>query len=109
MTSSDTLVRTALLPGCFGGEEAERIRLLAVGDQWHAAMRIAKMHATVLDTEAGKLLLEHWIRTFLLRPVVRPGEDAFAQGIREGQANVIRQILGQLEFARGEPPEGVKP
>jgi hypothetical protein len=100
--------KTASLPG-FTPEEADEIRKRALGDQWHSAMRIARMHAVVFDTEAGQALMQHLIRTFLCRAIVRPGEDAFAQGIREGQANVIRQILAQIEFARGEPPEGVKP
>lgn len=102
------LSKYATLPG-FTPEESADIRRVATGEHWHAAMRIAKMHAVALNTDAGKVLLEHWVRTFLCRAIVRPGEDAYAQGIREGQANVIRQILAQIEFAKGEPPEGVKP
>jgi hypothetical protein len=104
--SQDPLARALALPGMFDAE-AEEILRAAKGDRWYEAMRIAKMHAVVFDGDAGRVLLEHWIKVFLCRSIVRPNEDAFAQGIREGQANVIRQLLAQLEIARtgpGEPP-----
>ena len=71
---------------------------------WFEAYRVAKLHADVFSTEAGEELLKRWISVFLTRPIVRPGEDAFSQGIREGQADVIRQILYNIELARTGPP-----
>lgn len=102
---SEALAKTLALPGMFD-EHAEEVLRLAKGDQWANAMRIARMHAVVFDTDAGRALLEHWIKIFLCRAIVRPNEDSYAQGIREGQANVVRQLLVQLEIARrGTPGE----
>lgn len=85
-------------PGVFAShpEEAQR-------ERWAQGFRIAKMHADVFNSEAGQVLLAHWVQVFLARSIVRPGEDAFAQGIREGQADVVRQILAQLDMARLGP------
>lgn len=74
--------------------------------EWAEAMRIAKMHARVFDSDAGRELLDYWIKIFMLRPIVRAGGDIKADAIREGQANVVRQLLMQLEVARTGPEGG---
>ncbi len=64
------------------------------------AMEIAgEVHNTFRDG-SGKYVLEYFIKSFLTKSIVRPGEDAFAQGIREGQADVIRQILRWIEISK---------
>lgn len=75
-------------------------------EAWAKGFEIAKMHADVFNTEAGQKLLAYWIKVFVARPIVRGGEDAFAQGIRGGQADVVLQLLTQLELARQGPPGG---
>ena len=75
-------------------------------EAWAKGFEIAKMHADVFNTEAGQKLLAHWIKVFVARPIVRPGDDQFTAGIREGQADVVRQLLTQLEHARQGPPGG---
>ena len=102
----DPLSRALALPGMFDEEAAQIIRL-AKGDRWYEALRMAKMHAVVFESEVGKVLLDHWIKTFVCRPIVRPHEDAYAQGIREGQADVVRQILTNIEIAKHGPPENL--
>ena len=75
-------------------------------EAWAKGHEIATLHARVFNTESGEKLLREWIRAFYAYPIVRPGEDAFAQGIREGRADVVRQIMVQLELARKGPPGG---
>ncbi len=75
-------------------------------EQWAKAFAIAKMHADVFNTEAGRALLAHWEQVFIWRPIVRPNDTQFAAGIREGQADVMRQIRDQLDFARKGNPWG---
>lgn len=95
------LVHELRKPDVFGKapDEAQR-------ERWAQGFEIAKMHADVFNNEPGQRLLDHWIRVFLARSIVRPGEDAFAQGIREGHADVVRQLLAQLDMARLGPPTG---
>jgi len=75
-------------------------------EQWAKAFEIAKMHADVFNTEAGQALLRHWEAVFVWRPIVKPNDTQFAAGIREGQADVVRQIHAQLDFARKGNPWG---
>jgi len=75
-------------------------------EAWAKGYEIAKMHADVFNTEAGQKLLSHWVKIFVARAIVRPGDDQFTAGIREGQADVVRQLLTQLEYARQGPPGG---
>jgi hypothetical protein len=75
-------------------------------EAWAAGHEIAKMHADVFNTPAGQRLMRHWIAQFYAYPIVRPGQDAYAQGIREGRADLVRQVLVQLELARRGPPAG---
>ena len=70
---------------------------------WAAAFQIAKLHADVFNTEPGRELLKHWVKSMMVRPIVRPGQDAYSHGIREGQADFVRQVLQQLEVARIGP------
>jgi hypothetical protein len=75
-------------------------------ENWAKAFAIAKMHADVFNTEAGKELLAHWERVLVWRPIVQPNDTQFAAGIREGQADIVRQIRFNLDFARKGNPWG---
>jgi hypothetical protein len=73
-------------------------------EQWARGFEIAMLHAQVFNTDAGRRLLDLWIRQLLTGPIVRPYENQRADGIREGRADLVRQILIQLEIAhRGQP------
>jgi hypothetical protein len=73
-------------------------------EQWAAMYAIAKLTADVFTTERGRELLEHLTRTFVARPIVLPADTQFAAGIRQGQADVVLQILQQIEIARRGNP-----
>jgi hypothetical protein len=64
------------------------------------ALDIASQIHNAFREGSGKFVLEYLVQTFLTKPIVRPGEDAFAQGIREGRADVVRQLLSQIEFSK---------
>lgn len=64
------------------------------------ASEIATAYYSCFSTESGQWVIEDLVNKFLTKPIVRPGEDAFAQGVREGRADLIRQILIQIEYAK---------
>lgn len=71
------------------------------GDKnFEQALELAEQIHKAFKSGSGKYVLEHFVNVFLTKPIVRPGEDAYAQGIREGRADVIRQILQQIQFAK---------
>lgn len=72
------------------------------------ATEIATMYFRCFDTDYGKVVIDDLVSKFLTKPIVRPNEDAFAQGIREGRADIVRQILIQLEYAK-EPTSTKNP
>ncbi len=78
-------------------------------DDKNKALEIATLYFRCFDSEVGRLVLEDLACKFLARPIVRPNEDAYAQGIREGRADLVRQILNQVEFAKSpeDPKNGV--
>lgn len=61
---------------------------------------IATMYFSCFGTDAGQRVLDNMIETFMTKPVVRSGEDAYAQGIRQGRQDVVMQIIQQIEFAK---------
>lgn len=98
------LARRVVQPGVFDDEELRNA--LITRELWAKNFNIALLHAQVFNTEAGEKLLGLWIRNLWANPIVRAGDDAFAQGIREGRADLVRQVLVQLEIARqGQPGE----
>lgn len=56
-------------------------------------------HRAFRQSEAGAQVLDHLITVTLMRPTVKPNDTQFQAGIREGRADIVRQILQQLEFA----------
>lgn len=100
----DEVSRRLAQPGVFDDETARND--LIAREAWAKGFDIALLHASVFNTEAGQRLLAIWIKAFYAYPIVRANEDAFSQGIREGRADVVRQLLVQLEIARQGPPGG---
>jgi hypothetical protein len=73
-------------------------------EQWAQMFGIAKLCADTFNTAPGQEFLQHLVRTFVARPIVHPADTQFAAGIRQGQADVVLQILQNLEIAkRGTP------
>ena len=71
-----------------------------VHEQSKSNLEIAKQIHNTFKEGSGKYVLEFMIRKFLTKPIVIPGQDAFAQGIREGRADVVRQIMANIELAK---------
>ncbi len=68
----------------------------------------ATLYRQAFTTPAGVYVLEDLIRMFARQRIVRPSDDQFTVGIRQGQADVVHRILFLIEFAnRGGrvPPE----
>ena len=51
------------------------------------------------DSESGRFVLEHLVKTFVKRQIVRPNDTQFEAGIRQGQANIVIDILAQIDYA----------
>ncbi|MAN64437.1 MAG: hypothetical protein CMI60_21100 [Parvibaculum sp.] len=60
---------------------------------------IASQFHECFRTDAGQYVLNRLISITLLRPTVTPAATQFEAGIREGRADIVRQILTQLETA----------
>ncbi len=58
-----------------------------------------KYHQLYKQNPIGKEILAHMIRTTLMRATVLPQSTQFEAGIREGRADMVRQILQQIEIA----------
>ena len=63
------------------------------------ARSIATNFRECFTTAAGKFVLDRLIRITVLRPTVTPEATQFEAGIREGRADLVRQILQQIEFS----------
>lgn len=79
---------------------------------------LASIYRQACATPSGRLMLEDLVRMFLMQRIVRPGDDAHAPGIRQGQQDVVRRILSMIEFANsgggrqtgpGANPSGAPP
>lgn len=69
-------------------------------DEEAKARDIASAYFNCFNTEAGQWVIEDLVNKFLTKPIVRPGDDAYAQGVREGRADLVRQLLIQIEYAK---------
>ena len=65
-----------------------------------AAREFASRYLRLFETPDGREILAQWVRSTLLQPIVRETGDVRADGIREGQARLVRGILQQMQFAR---------
>lgn len=50
-----------------------------------------------LCSRAGQKLLEHLEKQFVKRQIVRDNDSQFAAGIRQGEANIIRKLMTEVE------------
>jgi hypothetical protein len=77
--------------------------------EFEKANEIASMYYQCFNTDAGKYVLQNLAERFLTKPIVRPNEDIASMGIREGRADIVRQILNQIEYAKSPmaPKDGV--
>ena len=60
---------------------------------------IASRFHECFRSDAGQYVLDRLIAITLLRPIVTPASSQFDAGIREGRADIVRQILAQIETA----------
>lgn len=100
MNNSERNELTEKLLGSDGWESLEQINNDPNDKNYKEALELAGQIHNTFREGSGKYTLEYFIKVFLTKPIVRPGEDAYAQGIREGRADVIRQILQQIEFSK---------
>lgn len=65
------------------------------------AMEVASLFRQTFTTDAGERVLDRLVMATLMQPIVKPHYTQFEAGIREGKADLVRQILAQIEFAKG--------
>lgn len=59
-------------------------------------------HQCYVQNDAGRIVLDIMIKKTLMRPTVTPAATQFEAGIREGRADMVRQILLNIAIAEGE-------
>ena len=57
---------------------------------------IHKLFVGTFETELGKRCLEHLESTFVDRPIAQVGMSELEIGIRQGEANVIKKIIKEI-------------
>jgi len=60
---------------------------------------IAGQFHECFSTDAGQYVLNRLKSITIDKPVLNPNSTQFGAGIREGQNNIVRQILDQLALA----------
>lgn len=55
------------------------------------------MIKTVFGTQAGKKYLEYLRHTFVERSIARSGDGLLEIGIRQGEADIVRKIIAEIE------------
>lgn len=60
---------------------------------------IAGQFQECFSTDAGQYVLNRLKSITIDKPVLNPNSTQFGAGIREGQNNIVRQILDQLALA----------
>ncbi|MEO1940243.1 MAG: hypothetical protein ABGX60_00045 [Candidatus Thioglobus sp.] len=66
------------------------------------AQEIASQFFQCFNSDAGKLVLNRLKDITINRPVLYANSTQFSAGIREGQNQIVRQILEQIKIANGE-------
>lgn len=64
------------------------------------SMRIASMYAKCFSTKEGQLVLKDMISKFIMQSSHNPSDNILQVGIREGKAQLVKQILEQLHIAK---------
>ena len=57
---------------------------------------ITSMFKAVFETPHGRECLKHLKHTFIDRAIARPSDDLLTIGIRQGEADVIRKIIKEV-------------
>ena len=65
------------------------------------AIKDASMFANCFNNPAGEKVINHLKDKFVDVPMVVKGDDLLNAGLRQGQANLVRYIIKQLEIAKG--------
>ena len=60
---------------------------------------IAGQFQQCFNTDSGKYVLDRLKSITIYKPVLNPNSTQFSAGIREGQNNIVRQIIDQLSLA----------
>lgn len=63
------------------------------------AREIASRFHECFRSDAGQYVLKRLREVTLERPVLNANSTQFGAGIREGQNQIVRQILDQIDFA----------
>ncbi len=82
------------------GEEGLDENTKRMLEAYNFRVEIAQSFLQTFSTEPGKIVLNHLIRTTVMTPTVIEGQDAFAQGIREGEKRVVFLILEAMNRAK---------
>ncbi len=69
-------------------------------EQERAARECASRFLECFSTDAGQYVLNRLTTITLDRPVLSASSTKFGAGIREGQNDLVRQILQQMKIAR---------
>lgn len=61
------------------------------------ASELAKLTSRVFGTSDGKKLLDYLVERHITKPIATPNSDIITIGIRQGQANIVLNILEQID------------
>jgi len=81
-----------------GGDQLEKMRT----DNEAKAQEIASQFYQCFSSEAGQFVINRLKAITIERPVLYANSTQFSAGIREGQNQIVRQILEQIKLANGE-------
>lgn len=70
-------------------KESNEAKAKEIASQFHACFR----------TDPGQFVLKRLQEVTIDRPVLNAHSTQFGAGIREGQNQIVRQILDQIQFA----------
>ena len=62
-----------------------------------SSVEIEKVFKGTFDTDLGRKCLQHLEEVFVDRAVARTGDDLLQIGIRQGEANAIKQIIKNVK------------
>jgi hypothetical protein len=85
--------------GDFNGWDNDANRSNQLDNEKKAKELATQFRLAFHDSEAGRFVLEHLVKTFVKRQIVRPNDTQFEAGIRQGQANIVIDILAQIDYA----------
>jgi hypothetical protein len=67
-----------------------------------ASRELASRFLECFSSDAGQFVLDRLKTITLERPVLNGSSTQFSAGIREGQHDLVRQIMSQIKLAKGE-------